>query len=382
MQTSALRHAPLGSQQTSTTSSRCLVRHSCSAFTQQLENKTQCLCRMPAGQLPTALDLCRARSQRPVLSQVRSTMEMLTRRQCTVRLLVMHFSCACCKPDAHIHCWLQVDQLLQMKHLMPGIVRVQRLLGPSDELLVSLARPAAAAAASPAAAPGSATKAHQHADLQAAFAAKLLAHQEQRQQQPPPPPQSPLRDATAQHAQGSPRKASPRKAAPAQHSVPLAPISPFRGTPSSAAAAPIAAALGSAATPLPQSRLPFASAKTPASAACRKGSTPRARLSFGLQGPTPELPELPAKGSETELQRRLKRQSSSGLLPISLNVLQASPQLCCTKQCEPHASRPHNRHIPTGSHPQSCLKTALLSAQQALSRARTSSAPPASHLHC
>ena len=160
---------------------------------------------------------------------------------------------------------MQVDHLLQMKHLMPGTVRVQRLPGAGADLLVSLGKPLGPL--SPAAGAESQNQcASQPAALKAALEAKLLQHQ--RQQHKQPACSAVLRDATADHLQHTPPQTSPCKA-PCS-SIPLAPISPYRGTPSTAT--PLVAG-----TPLAQSSIPFLSVKTPASTACRKvlAATPR-----------------------------------------------------------------------------------------------------------
>lgn len=213
-----------------------------------------------------------------------------------------------------------------MKHLMPGMVKVQRAPGAGlQDSLISLQAPAGTApleSSHPAAPPTTPKPAPASpGSLTAAFAARLHSHQHQ---QPSPSAEasaSALRDINVQQAAASPPQTP--------GCIPLAMISPLR----SCARTGVARTAGlktPAASATLGTGLGFPSVKTPHASASQKKLVFEATPCYGLQGPR-VLQRLDGDSSsscvkaatpESVLQRKLVRQSEGGLLPISLNVLQ------------------------------------------------------------
>ena len=223
-----------------------------------------------------------------------------------------------------------------MKHLMPGVVTVQRApLAALQDCLISL-KPAAPTAQGP---PGARAATDQapppaplsapaaplsQASLKAAFAARLQLHRQQSSCTEAQEPSSALKASNAgqlDHCPSTPAAC-----------IPLAKVSPLR---SCVHTGPRPALQGgsrgvSALAPRSSLALGFTCSKDP------RGSTTQKKLLFqdtpryGLAGP-PGLQQLDGSSSspaaagatpESALQRKLRRQAEGGLLPISLNVLQ------------------------------------------------------------
>lgn len=298
-----------------------------------------------AGHLQTALELCKARSQKPTAAQVCTTIELLGGQRCTVR------HCLACTGQAAADSpelqpskpasqptpagRLQVDHLLQMKHLMPGVVTVQRApLAALQDCLISLKAaaptaqdpPATRAATDQAACPGPPTAPAaplSPASLKAAFAARLQLHRQHSLCTDTQEPSSALKASNAGQLAECP-------STPAA-CIPLAMISPLRSCAHTGARSALQGGPRGGSAPAPRSSqgLGFTCTKDP------RGSTTQKKLLFqdtpryGLGGPHLQQqldsscpPAAAVATPESSLQRKLRRQAEGGLLPISLNVLQ------------------------------------------------------------